>query len=301
MKIIESVNKHQMIPFVMTMFVYFADLYLYLLDYISNFFFWIILFLLVILWSFFLFSIRKTQISKHTFVFTLIASLFLLVYEFPILSVKENNYFVLSYLPPEELIKNTGIYILPVKSIEIQQQEPLNEPAFRNFHSHLLILDIIKGTNFQVYSGKTSFIYKLVGINLEEDYFHQMSVNVKSYLNTSNPAIDEFLSRNNSGGNSAGLALVLSSLVEQGKFKNNIPIGVTGAISKTGKAIEIGLTKEKILSANKIGLSYIILPIGNLEEGNDVVKSLNLPIEVIGVRNVDEAIEQINELNKDLE
>ena len=69
MKIIESANKHQMIPFVMTMFVYFADLYLYLFDYISNFFFWNILFLLVILWSFFLFGIRKTQISKHTFVF----------------------------------------------------------------------------------------------------------------------------------------------------------------------------------------------------------------------------------------
>lgn len=287
-----------MLPLVLTMFVYFADLYLYLLDYISNFFFWTILVLLVILWSFFLFSIRKTQISKHTFVFSLIASLFLLVYEFPILSVKENNYLVLSYLPPEELIKNTGIYILPVKSIEIQQQEPLNEPAFRNFNSHLLILDIIKGTNFQVYSGKTSFIYKMAGINLEEDYFHQMSVNVKKYLNTSNPHIDEFLSRSNLDGNSAGLALVLSSLIEQQKFNNDIPIGVTGAINKSGKAVEIGLVKEKVISANKIGLPYIILPIGNLEEANDMVKSLNLPIEVIGVRNVDEAIQQIDELNK---
>ena len=73
---------------------------------------------------------------------------------------------------------------------------------------------------------------------------------------------------------------------------------MTGAISKTGKAIEIGLTKEKILSANKFGLSHIILPIGNLDEANEVLKSFNLPIEIIVVNNVEDAIEQINKLNQ---
>ncbi|WP_277585163.1 S16 family serine protease [Psychrobacillus antarcticus] len=297
-KIIESVNKYPMLPLVMTMFVYFSELYLFLLDYISNFFFWTVLFLLVILWSSFLLGTRKTKIYKHTFVFSLIASLFLLVYEFPIMFANENNYIVSSYVPPEELIKNTGIYLLPVNSIEIQQQDALNEQVFRDVNSHLLILDIVKGTNFQVYSGKTTLIYKMARINLEVDYFQQMSVNVKSYLNTTNPAIDEFLSRSNLGGNSAGLALVLSSLSEQGEFKNDIPIGVTGAINKSGKAIEIGQVKEKVISANTIGLPYIILPIGNFEEGNDARKSLNLPIEIIGVRDVEDAIQHINELNK---
>ncbi|QUG41872.1 hypothetical protein KD050_00775 [Psychrobacillus sp. INOP01] len=196
-----------------------------------------------------------------------------------------------SYVPPEELIKNSGIFLLPVYSIELKQEEVLDEQAFRDSNSHLIIFDIKQATNLHRYAGKTSIIFKLIGINLEEDYFHQMSVNVKSYLNTSNPAIDEFLSRSNSGGNSAGLALVLSSIIEQEKLKNNMPIGVTGAISKSGKVKKVISIKEKILSANKIGLSYIILPIGNLEEGNDVVKSFNLTIEVIGVRNVDDAIQ----------
>ncbi|MFJ7826555.1 S16 family serine protease [Psychrobacillus sp. NPDC096623] len=300
-KIFDLVNKHQMLPFVMTIFVYFAELYLYLLDYISSFFFCNILALLVLFWPLFLLAIRKTQISKYIFLLSFIASLFLLVYEFPLISTDGSRYFVSSYVSPEELIKNSGIYILAVRSTEILLAEDLDGQDFRNLNNQLLIFDIEPASNFHRYAGKTTAIFKLVGINMEYDYFQQMSVNVKSYLNTSNPNIDEFLSRNNSGGNSAGLALVLSSLIEQGKFKNDIPIGVTGAISKSGKAIEIGLTKEKILSANKIGLSYIILPIGNLAEANDVVKSLKLPIKVIGVRNVDEAIEQINELNKDPE
>lgn len=283
----------------MTIFVYFAELYLFLLDYTSTFFFWSILVLLVLLWPFFLFGIRKTLISKRIFLFSFIASLFLLLYELPIILTEGNHYLVSSYLPPEEIIENSGIYFLAVKSTQIKQDEVLNENLFRDFNSHLMVFDINPATNFHRYAGKTRAIFQLVGINLQVDYFHQMSVNVKSYLNTSNRAIDEFLSRSNVEGNSAGLALVLSSLSEQGEFINDIRIGVTGAINKSGKAIEIGLVKEKVISANKIGLPYIILPIGNLDEGNDVVKSLNLPIEVIGVRSVDDAIQRIEELNRD--
>lgn len=300
-KIIESANKPQILPFILTIFVYFSELYLFFLDYISSFFFWGMLVLLVILWAFFIFGIRKTQIAKRTILLPFVASVFLLLYELPIIQTEGNHYVVYSYVPPEELIKNSGIYLLPVHStdIEINGEEVLDEQAFRDSNNHILIFDIVKATNINRYASKTTEIFKLVGFNLEVNYFKQMSVNVKAYLNSSNPAVDEYFSRSNLGGNSAGLALVLASLIEQAEFKNDIPIGVTGAISKSGKVIEIGLVKEKVLSANKIGLPYIILPIGNLEEGNEVVKLFNLPIEVIGVENVDDAIEQIDKLNRD--
>lgn len=287
-----------MIPFAMTIFVYFAEFYLFLLDYISSFFFWSMLVLLVILWPFFLFGIRKIQISRRTFLFSFIASLFLLLYELPIILTEGNHYLVYSYIPPEELVVNSRIYLLAVNSVQIKQEEILEEQAFRDLNSGLLIFDIKEVSNFLRYAGKSTAIFKWIGLNLDDD-FQQMSVNVKTYLDSTNPSVDEFLSRSNSGGNSAGLALVLSSLIEQGKIKNDIPIGVTGAINKSGKVIEIGLIKEKVLSANNIGLPYIILPIGNLEEGNEVVKSSNLSIEVIGVRNVDDAIQRIDELNQD--
>lgn len=257
--------------------------------------------LLVILWSLFLFGIRKTKIFRRNFLFSFIASLFLLLYELPIILTEGNHYLVYSYVPPEELVKNSEIYLLAVHSTDfaINEEEVLDEQAFRDSNNHILIFDIIKATNTNRYASKTTEIFKLVGFNLEADYFKQMSVNVKAYLNSSNPAVDEYFSRSNLSGNSAGLALVLSSLLEQAEFKNDIPIGVTGAISKSGKVIEIGLVKEKVLSANKIGLPYIILPIGNLEEGNEVVKLFNLPIAIIGVENVDDAIEQIDRLNRD--
>lgn len=254
--------------------------------------------LLVILWPIFLFGIRKTQISRRTFLFSFIALLFLLFYELPIILTEGNHYVVYSYVPPEELVMNSGIYLLAVNSVQIKQEEVLDEQAFRNLNSHLEIFDIKHVSNFQLYAAKSTAILEMVGFNLEDYYFQQMAVNVKAYLNSTTPTVDEFLSRSNLGGNSAGLALVLFNLSEQGEFKNDIPVGVTGAISKSGKVMEIGLTKEKVLSANNIGLPYIILPIENLEEGNEVVELFDLPIEVIGVRNVDDAIEQIDRLNR---
>ena len=298
-KIIETANKYQLLPFLMTIFVYFAELYLFLLDYISSFFFWTILVLHVILWPLFLFWIRKTHISKRVFLFSFIASLFLMSYEYPIMFTLDNHYLVSSYVPPEELIKESGIYLLAVTTSEIKQKEVLDEKAFRDLYSHQIILDIKQASNFDLYEGKTIATLKFFGINLDNDYFQQMSVNVKTYLKNTSSTVDDFLARSNAGGNSAGLALVLSSLIEQEKLKNNQLIGVTGAISKTGETIEIIQVEEKILSAHKIDLSYIILPMGNLEEGNDVVKSFNLPIEVIGVKSVDDAIQKINELNEE--
>ena len=271
-KIIELANKHQMLPFVMTILVYYAELYLFLLDYISSFFFWGMLVLLVILWPLFLVGIRKTQISKRIFLFSFIASLFLLLYELPIILSEGNRYFVSSYIPPEELFRNSGIYLLAVNSTEILLAEELDGQDFRNLNSQLLIFDIIPASNFHRYAGKTTAVLEMVGITLENDDFQQMSVNVNTYLNSINTAVDEFLSRS-AVGNSAGLALVLSSLIEQEEVENDKQIGVTGAISKTGEVLEIGQVKEKILSANKIGLAYIVLPIGNVDEGNDVVKT----------------------------
>lgn len=236
---------------------------------------------------------------KHIFLFSFIASFLLLIYEVPLISMEGNRYVVSSYHPPEELVKSSGIYVLGVNTTEVLLEEGLEEQDFLELNSHSMIFDINQVTNIHRYANKTIALIQLIGINLEVDYVHQMSMNVNAYLSTGNIAIDEFLSRNNVNGNSAGLALVLSSLIEQEEVKNVKTIGVTGAISKTGEVIEIGQVKEKVLSANKINLPYIILPLGNLEEGNEVVESLNLPIEVIGVQTVNDAIQKINELNEE--
>ena len=125
-----------------------------------------------------------------------------------------------------------------------------------------------------------------------------MSENVAVNTKTRNESIDEFLARENSSGSSAGLALVLSSFSEKGVCQNYRLIGVTRAINKTGKVTEVGNIEEKIQIANENGFSYVILLYANLSEAKEVKKTLNLPIKIKGVRNVDEAIQFIKELNK---
>jgi predicted ATP-dependent protease len=72
---------------------------------------------------------------------------------------------------------------------------------------------------------------------------------------------------------------------------------VTGAISKTGEVKKVGGIKEKIQITNEDEFTHMIIPIANLTEANEVKERLNLTIEIIGVRDVDEAIQIIRGLN----
>jgi len=295
---IESNKSQQNFPFIATAFVYTTELYLYLLDFISGFFFVFVLFLLSVLLIVFLVIIKKTSLTKREFVISIIISLLLLIYETPLILVDNRHYVVSHYSPPEELIDDSKIYTLPVFVSEVGYFE--NEQILREnyINSRTQFYDIITISNWKRYTSKNIFVLQLIGI--KKDDFEQMSVNVKSYLKTStaHPAIEEFLARDKSGGSSAGLALVLSSLVEQGKLQNDVPMGVTGAISKTGNVTEVGSIKEKMLISNEHHFSHMIIPFANLNEAIDLNKTLNLPIEIIGVRDVDEAVRIINELNK---
>ncbi|MDQ0273817.1 putative ATP-dependent protease [Cytobacillus purgationiresistens] len=90
---------------------------------------------------------------------------------------------------------------------------------------------------------------------------------------------------------------MLSSVVANGELQNDIPISVTGAISNTGMVKEVGYIKEKVLIADKDGFSHMIIPIANLNEANKIKEKQNLHIQIIGVRNVDKAIQLIKDLN----
>ncbi|PUB13939.1 S16 family serine protease [Paenisporosarcina sp. OV554] len=292
----EFKNRHPNLPVVTMTLVYFIELFLYLINFISGFFFVNVLFLMSILILFFSLVIMKTAISKPPFVFSVIFSVFLFIYEMPLILIDNHQYLISSPNAPEELIKGSGIFLLSINVATIGSVE--NEQVLRDSYQkgHTKYFEIISVKNHARYFSKNKAIIESVG--LYKDEFEQMSENVAGYLNTSNKAIDEFLTRDGSSGSSAGLGLVLSSLSEQGEFENDMLIGVTGAISKTGKVKEVGSINEKIQTANENGFSHIILPLANLSEAKEVKKKLNLPIEIIGVHDVDETIQLIKELNK---
>ncbi|MGE7982116.1 S16 family serine protease [Solibacillus sp. NPDC093137] len=99
-------------------------------------------------------------------------------------------------------------------------------------------------------------------------------------------------------GDSAGLATVLSALIENGDVNNNIPIAVTGAIDSKGNVKEIGSIKAKTLIAEQSGFSHIILPVENEEEAKRVKKDEQLNIEIIAVASIENAVTDIKKLNE---
>ncbi|WP_168193793.1 S16 family serine protease [Lysinibacillus sp. SGAir0095] len=155
-------------------------------------------------------------------------------------------------------------------------------------------IDLYKLNNKIRYESKNTEI--LQWLRIQKDEFSVMKENVKLYLgNIGN--IAGFLKREDLTGDSAGLGLVLTELIAQGKLENHITFGVTGAINSTGDVREIGMVKEKILIAEKMGFPYIIIPTDNLEDANEIKKKEKLTIEIIDVKNVDEAIRLVGKLN----
>lgn len=214
----------------------------------------------------------------------------------PLIFADNYQYLVIFPSAPEELIKGSGIFILSVQTHQFATTDTEQTVRENYINSHYRFFDIIPIKNYDRYSGKTNYFLESLG--LPQNEFEQMSENVAVNTKTRNESIDEFLARENSSGSSAGLALVLSSFYEKGVFQNYRLIGVTGAIDKNGEVTEVGGIKEKIQIANENGYSYIILPIANLAEAKEAKKTLNLQIEIEGVRNVDEAIQFIKDLNK---
>lgn len=285
------------IPFLTMTFVYLTELYYYLFGYSSGVQFVTSLFFMSILLFIFTFLIKKTNIPKRAFVIPTLLSLLLLAYELPTILIDDVQYLVTSYSEPEEVIDETGIFILSINLAQVTNVK--NEQEVREMFTYNgveFFYEIIETTNFKRYTSKNKEIFRLLGLNRRD--FDKMAEYVSTYINTNNPSVVEFLSREDSSGDSAGLALVLSGMIHQGDIQNNLPIGVTGAITKTGKVQWVGAIKEKIQVANDHGYAHIIIPHANLAEANEVKEALGLNIPISGVKNINEAIKVIKNVNK---
>lgn len=290
----EVVQTYSKVPFLYLFFVYLFELILFLVESISGSTFVLLLFLNFTFLLVFIFAIWRTSLSKLAFILPTLLSAVLFIYELPLIVLDDYHFSISAYDEPEELISGTGIFTLSVKVYHVDHVE--NELAYQNsVTTQDEIYNVIPITNLIRYRSKNSEILEMLGIY--KDRFKKMPEIVNAYLKTSNPSFDEYFAREKSYGDSSGLSLVLSSLISQGKFENNRSIAVTGAIDKTGKVRKVGYINEKVQIANEFGLPYIIMPTENITEAKKIKQSLNLPIEIIGVRNVNEAILRVKELN----
>jgi hypothetical protein len=300
--IVEYHTKYRYLPFIATILMYFHLFYLYFFGFISGFslvsgLLWMTCFLLI-----FLLAVRKMHIIRRAFLCSALLSFLLLVYDFPSVVADDYLYYVTGYHPPEELIEGSEIYLIGVsKEIigGVENEQVLREMFIAEGKKFYVIFPI---TNAIRYQNKNQSILKWIG--LHKDHVERMSEDVSGFLTDkelmgSKLVVEDFLQRDNIGGDSAGLALVLASMASEGVIDNKVKIAVTGAISRSGKVKEVGAIKEKLMIAVENDFPYIVTPEENLAEANRIKEKYNLDIKIIGVTDVAESISEIEKVNNE--
>jgi len=91
-------------------------------------------------------------------------------------------------------------------------------------------------------------------------------------------------------GPSAGVAMfiALASLFTGRPVRHDV--AMTGEISLRGLVLPVGGIKEKVLAAQRAGLSTVLLPARNLKDLREVPEGTRAAIEFIGLETVDDAI-----------
>ncbi|MFL0581981.1 S16 family serine protease [Solibacillus silvestris] len=221
----------------------------------------------------------------------------LIVFESRLIDYEKYTYFLNSYNEPFEIVENSGIHLLAVEMFEAPYITDLDYLIKTiEYSSDKEVLDAEMVTNKIRYRSKNE---ELLGyIRPTVNHFETMKENVIAHLPEKSTAIDQFLKRDDIEGDSAGLATVLSGLIGNGEFHNNIPIAVTGAIDSKGNVKEIGSIKAKTLIAEQSGFSHILIPMENEEEAKEVKINEQLNINIIAVTSIKDAVAYVKKLNE---
>jgi len=267
----------------------------YYMDFINSFVFLgvILVFMFTGLILFIVF--RKNKFKSLTiFMGILLLSVFW-IFEILLTNYESHTYIASGYEEPEEILGGSGIHLMVVKQVEVLVLE--DEDAIRKNYERagIQLFNLYKISNKDRYSSKNQDLLSRFGFGTTE--FQEMSLNVKRYVNEDIALIDEFLSRENLDGNSAGLGLGLTALIYQKKLENEIQMGVTGTLEPNGDVLPIGMIEEKLRIAEKSDLPYIIIPLANAKEADTVKSQHNLAINILPVDHIDQAVKIIKELN----
>ncbi len=231
---------------------------------------------------------NKRYFRKRSLILPLMGIIILLLYEGIFLMMVDT---VTYYVEPEEIIDGTGIFVLSVGTVPIKNVEEKKLHAFPFFP-----IEEEKNTPLEIYSAKNRAYCQLISVCPEE--FQVMERNVTSYLGKETHfAIQQFFKKTNYAGESAGLMLVISQLVYENKIENDEKIAITGAITKNGEVKQVGVIREKVLTAAASGISYVIVPLENKEEALKIRDAYHFQLDIYGVGSIEEALTAIKEIN----
>ena len=100
-------------------------------------------------------------------------------------------------------------------------------------------------------------------------------------------------------GPSAGITMAtsLASLLTRRPVRKQV--GMTGEITLRGKVLPVGGIKEKVLAAERLGLTTILLPRRNEADLSDIPEAIRRKLKFVLVDDVDQVIEAALEPNVD--
>lgn len=254
--------------------------------------------ILIILWMFlFHYRHKKGEFKKVSLIVMLVGILF--VFDFFLLQYEQVKFRALIHKEPVQAADNSGIHLMSVGTTyysHIENKEWLIKNLEKEDQDFFLIEEV---GNKARYHSRNDMFLQLLGV--QNDEVSDMTKNIRSYLSQETAGVEQFLESEDISGDSAGLGLALTGLIEQNKLKNNLEFGVTGALSEQGEVSGIGMVKEKLMIAEKEGYPFMIIPSENDEEAEQVKEAQNLRIQLFAVSHIDEAVQLINKLNAEQE
>ena len=286
-------SKSSIVTGILSLLFYFVFLLLYLHDVIDELLFLCILFISLIILFIILFVFRKKSASKRKISIAIVILFLLFSYEFLLLGYITQSHLVNLYVEPTQAIEESGIYLLAVNKITLHNKHDDDEIFTTQYDDALTITKINNRMTYEVKNNQL-----LLWLHLKKEPIDETEHNVKIYLSHENIWLSEFFSREQIGGDSAGLGLALTGLYKRGNIKNQLPIAVTGAINEKGDVFPVGYMKEKMQITEKSGIPFMIIPSENAEEVTKIQNELKTNVEIFPVSSVDEATQLINDLNE---
>jgi ATP-dependent Lon protease len=93
-------------------------------------------------------------------------------------------------------------------------------------------------------------------------------------------------------GPSAGVALSVCLVSVLGEYKIRRDIAMTGEITLSGKVLEIGGLKEKLLAALRGGIKKVLIPHANIKDLEEMPKEVLNNLKIVPISSIDEALKE---------